>query len=81
MRTIKRPWPTWHDPSVYRLRHFAENRFAVIKEFRGVATRYCKLADTYAATLYLVAVFVATREQEHGRNPGGRPAVNRSLPI
>ena len=78
---VNRRNPAWHDPNIYRVRHLVENRFAVIKEFRGVATRYCKLADTYAATLYLVAAFAATREQEHGRNPGGRPAVNRSLPL
>lgn len=78
---VNRRNPAWHDKNIYRVRHLVENRFAVVKEFRGVATRYCKLGDTYMATLYLVAVFTATREQEHGRNPGGWPAVNRRLPI
>lgn len=78
---VNRRHPAWHDPNVYRVRHLVENRFAVIKEFRGIATRYYKLTDTYEAALCLVAVFTATRELEHGRNPGGWPAVNRSLPL
>lgn len=78
---VNRNNPAWHDQNVYRVRHFVENRFAVLKEFRGIATRYCKLAATYRANLYLVAVVTAMREQEHGRNPGGWPAVNRRLPV
>ena len=73
--------PVWHDPAVYGLRHLVENRFAALKEYRGIATPYCKLAQMYAATFCLVATVVAMRERETGQNPGGWPAVNRQLPI
>ena len=77
-----RRWqPAWHDPMVYGLRHLVENRFAARKEYRGIATRYCKLARMYAATFCLVATVVAMRERETGQNPGGWPAVNRQLAI
>ena len=79
-RARRRP-PAWHDPAVYGLRHLVENRFAALKEYRGIATRYCKLGEMYAATLSLVATVVAMREWETGQNPGGRPAVNRQLAI
>ena len=37
----------WCDPGVYGMRHLVANRFAALKEFRGVATRYCKRALMY----------------------------------
>lgn len=77
----RRRQPAWHDPGLYGVRHLVENRFAVIKEYRGIATRYCKLAEMYDATLCLVATVVAMRERETGQNPGGWPAVNRQLAI
>ena len=58
-----------------------ENRFAALKEYRGIAARYCKLGEMYAATLSLVATVVAMREWETGQNPGGWPAVKRQLAI
>ena len=79
-RARRRP-PAWHDPAVYGVRHLIENRFAVVKEYRGIATRYCKLGEMYAATLSLVATVVAMREGETGQSPGGWPAVNRQLAI
>jgi transposase len=33
----------------YRWRHLVENYFAKIKEFRGIATRYDKTDNSYAA--------------------------------
>ena len=77
----RRRQPAWHDPAVYGVRHLIENRFAVVKEYRGIATRYCKLGEMYAANLCLVSTVVATREWETGQNPGGWPAVNRQLAI
>ncbi len=79
-RARRRP-PAWPDPAVYGLRHLIENRFAALKEYRGIATRYCKLGEMYAATLCLVATVVAMREKETGQNPGGWPAVNRQLAL
>ena len=61
------------------MRHLVENRFAARKEFRGVATRYCKRALMYGGLLNLVSAFVALREAVSGRPAGGRPAVNRRL--
>ena len=31
----------------YKARHLVENAFADLKQFRGIATRYCKLALTF----------------------------------
>ena len=52
----KEPIP--HDPEVYKRRHFVENFFQRIKEFRAVATRYEKLASTYLALVTLSAIIV-----------------------
>ena len=54
--------PRWCDPGVYGMRHLVENRFAALKEFRGVATRYCKRALMYGGLLNLVSALVALRE-------------------
>ena len=77
----RRRQPAWHDPMVYGLRHLVENRFAALKEYRGIATRYCKLGEMYAANLCLVATVVATREggnrSEPRRLAGGQsPTAN-----
>ena len=53
--------PLWHDPHLYRMRHQIENWFADIKQFRGIATRYCKLIDTYTAFVDLAAFMIETR--------------------
>ena len=45
----------------YRRRHLVENLFCDLKAFRGVATRYCKLASRYRAFVALAAWFIATR--------------------
>ena len=71
--------PRWCDPGVYGMRHLVANRFAALKEFRGVATRYCKRALMYGGLLNLVSALVALREAVSGRPAGGRPAVNRRL--
>jgi len=38
-----------------------ENLFAVLKQFRGLATRYCKLARMFEALVCLAGWYVATR--------------------
>ena len=38
-----------YDKESYRTRHLVENFFADLKQFRGIATRYCKMADRYRA--------------------------------
>ena len=62
------------------MRHFVENRFAAVKEFRGIAARFSELPLLYGGMLNLVSAFVAFREATTGRAAGSRPAVNRRLP-
>ena len=45
-----------YDKHLYKERHAVENFFMRIKRFRKVATRYAKLADMYAAAVYVSAV-------------------------
>ena len=42
----------------YRERHRIENAVCRLKDFRRIATRYDKLAVTFAASVYLVAAIV-----------------------
>lgn len=42
------------DPYLYKFRHLVENLFAKIKHYRGIATRYDKLARNYKATIFLI---------------------------
>ncbi len=50
-----------HDEEVYKWRHLVENYFAKIKEFRGIATRYDKTDESYAANWNLIAAIIAAR--------------------
>ena len=59
-RRLGRQLPLY-DAASYRRRHLVENLFAHLKQFRGVATRYCKLVQTYAAMVQLAAWVMATR--------------------
>jgi transposase len=47
--------PRGCDYALYAERHRIECFFARLKQFRGLATRYCKLARNFAAFLYLAA--------------------------
>lgn len=42
------------DSHIYKGRHLVENLFARIKHYRGVATRFDKLARNYKAVLRIV---------------------------
>jgi len=64
--------PAPYDAASYRARHLVENAFADVKHFRGIATRYHKLAETYAGLLSLVAWFCGTRATRRGPSPHGR---------
>ena len=44
------------DPIPYKRRNLVERAFCRIKDFRRVATRYDKLAATYAAAISLAAI-------------------------
>ncbi len=58
-RTRKRPFPL--DRERYKLRHVVENWFCDLKQFRGLATRYCKLVSRFRAFLCLASCVLATR--------------------
>ena len=67
--TRSRKIPIPHDEQAYKSRHLVENAFADLKQFRGIATRYCKLAATFTALLNLCCFVVNTRETRRQRSP------------
>ena len=46
------------DWCLYRYRHLVENTFGKLKRYRGVATRYDKLARNYASTVTLACIMM-----------------------
>ena len=58
--------PVEYDAWSYQARHLVENAFADVKQFRGIATRYHKLAETYGGLLSLVCWYVGTRTTRRG---------------
>jgi transposase len=42
-----------HDKALYKLRHWVENAFLHIKQWRGIATRYAKNAKSYLAAVHI----------------------------
>ena len=50
-----------YDKEMYRWRHLVENYFAKIKEFRSIATRYDKTAESFRANINLAAAMIAAR--------------------
>ena len=38
-----------YDRHLYKLRHLIENAFLKLKQWRGIATRYCKQAASFLA--------------------------------
>ena len=56
-----RKMPIPHDAEMYKWRHLVENFFQRIKDFRRIATRYDKTDASYAAAIYLVAIFLALK--------------------
>lgn len=53
--------PPGLDTNAYRGRNFVERSFALLKHWRGLATRYDKLAITYRAAVVLSACITWTR--------------------
>ena len=60
--------PVYYDVWSYKARHLVENAFADVKQFRGIATRYCKLEATFAGMLDLVCWFVGTKRTRRGES-------------
>ncbi len=44
------------DKALYRLRHLVENAFLHLKQWRGIATRYAKRADSFLAVVQFKSV-------------------------
>jgi len=44
-----------YDSHLYQSRHLIENFFAKLKQYRGIATRYDKLAKVFLSGIYLAA--------------------------
>ena len=51
-----------YDEEKYKTRHLVENIFQKVKRYRRIATRYDKLARSFAAFLILVMVHLLTRD-------------------
>jgi transposase len=66
---------TWYGPVKYRTRHLVENYFCDLKQFRSVATRYCKLATSYRAFVHLASWIIDTRVT---RRTAKEPVYKRS---
>jgi transposase len=50
-----------YDKESYKTRHRVENIFVDLKQFRDLATRYCKLADSFSALICLARWVLDTR--------------------
>ena len=53
--------PLDYDRKPYKFREKVERFFNNLKQFRGIATRYEKLSQTFLALIYLVAVWIIIR--------------------
>ena len=51
----RRKLPIPHNREIYRQRNLIERMFALLKDFRRVATRYDKLARNFLASVVLAA--------------------------
>ena len=54
--------PVTHDRDAYRGRNVVERSFKVFKNWRGLATRYDKLASTYRGGVVLASITIWLRQ-------------------
>lgn len=47
-----------YDKYLYKLRHLVENAFQVLKEWRGVATRYAKNTASFLAAVHIRCIAI-----------------------
>jgi transposase len=47
-----------YDKQLYKLRHLVENAFLYLKRWRGIATRYAKLADSFVAAVQIRCIAI-----------------------
>ena len=65
--------PLPYDSTSYKGRHLIENAFMDAKQFRGIFTRFAKLAIMFEGQCQLVAWVVGTRTTRRGRSPHHPP--------
>ena len=53
-----RRYPREYDKELYKARHLIENFFAKLKQYRAIATRYDKLAESFLGAIYLAATVI-----------------------
>ena len=68
--------PAWYDKLSYRTRHLVENFFADLKQFRGIATRYCKLGESFCAFINIAGWYLETKA---GRRTEKPPVYKKDL--
>lgn len=56
-----RRFPAEFDRETYKWRHLIENLFGRLKEYRGIAMRYCKTDESFSAFIALAATVVRLR--------------------
>ncbi|SFU96338.1 Transposase [Aliiroseovarius crassostreae] len=54
----KRKHPASYDEEMYKWRHLVENFFQKIKDYRGIATRYCKTDTSFKAFISIAATIL-----------------------
>ncbi len=50
--------PAPYDKDLYKARHLIENFFAKLKQYRGIATRYDKLATSFLGAIYMAGSLI-----------------------
>ena len=50
--------PVEYDKEMYKKRHKIENWFSRLKDYRGIATRFDKLAASFLSGVYLAAAII-----------------------
>ena len=50
--------PAEFDRDIYKWRHLIENFFQKLKEYRGIAMRYCKTDDSFSAFIAIAATVI-----------------------
>jgi transposase len=56
-----RRFPADFDRDTYKWRRLIENFFGTLKEFRGIATRYCKTDSSFSAFIAIAATVTRLR--------------------
>jgi transposase len=56
--TRRRLYPRPYDKQAYKIRHYIENFYCKLKQYRAIATRYDKTARNFLAAIHLAAAIV-----------------------